>query len=97
MMESGPEKKQNEIQMEGLASSDRNGGKEFGCKGRWGIELEEKGWRNALLMGVGIVNQQSLLHKEIRVLHFLPFWIMFIPFLSFISTNNQEVAFLRFD
>ena len=43
MMESGPEKKQNEIQMEGLASSDRNGGKEFGCKGRWGIELEEKG------------------------------------------------------
>lgn len=30
-------------------------------------------------------------------LHFLPFWIMLIPFLSFISTNNQEAALLRFD
>ena len=60
-----------EIQMQGLAFSDRNGGREYGYKGRRGTELEEKGWRNVFIMGVGIGNQQSLPHREKRLLYAL--------------------------
>lgn len=43
MMEPSPEKiRQDEIQMEGLVSSDREERGEYGCKHRSGIELEEK-------------------------------------------------------
>lgn len=44
MMEAGPGKiRVYEIWMEGLVCSDRKEGREYGCKSRWGIELEEKG------------------------------------------------------